>query len=75
MKMSNAIYDKAKWLVMILMPALTTLVGGLGAAYDWGHTELAVTTLTLITTFLGAVTLKSTLDYDKEEADGNKNEN
>ncbi|MDT2472524.1 phage holin [Enterococcus avium] len=67
MKMNNETYDKVKWVVMILMPALTTLVGGLGQAYGWSHTDLAVTTLTLITTFMGAVTLKSTSNYNKED--------
>ncbi|MBU5369589.1 phage holin [Enterococcus pseudoavium] len=67
MKMNNETYDKVKWVVMILMPALTTLVGGLGQAYGWGQTDLAVTTLTLITTFMGAVTLKSTSNYNKED--------
>lgn len=67
MKMNNATYDKVKWIVMILMPALTTLVGGLGKAYGWGNTDLAVTTLTLITTFMGAVTIKSTSNYNKED--------
>lgn len=67
MKMNNETYDKVKWVVMILMPALTTLVGGLGQAYGWDHTDLAVTTLTLITTFMGAVTLKSTSNYNKED--------
>lgn len=59
MKMTNETYNKIKWIVMILLPALTSLVGGLGKAYGWDGTELAVTTLTLFTTFLGAITVKA----------------
>ena len=67
MKMKNETYDKVKWLVMIFMPALTALVGGLGKAYGWETSELAVTTLNLLTAFLGAITIKSSLNFEKED--------
>lgn len=67
MQMQNATYDKIKWIVMILLPAFTTLVGGLGKAYGWESTDLAVTTLTLVTTFLGAITIKSSSNYKKSD--------
>lgn len=68
MKMTNETYNKIKWIVMILLPALTSLVGGLGKAYGWDGTELAVTTLTLFTTFLGAITVKSSSNYHAENS-------
>lgn len=67
MKMKNETYDKVKWLVMIFMPALTALVGGLGKAYGWEMSELAVTTLSLVTAFLGAITIKSSSNFEKED--------
>ncbi|MGH1832654.1 phage holin [Enterococcus gilvus] len=60
-------YDNMKWVVMVLMPAFTTLVGGLGKVYGWDNTEIAVTTLTLLTTFMGTVTVKSASNYNKED--------
>ncbi len=68
MKMTNETYNKIKWIVMILLPALTSLVSGLGKAYGWDGTELAVTTLTLFTTFLGAITVKSSSNYHAENS-------
>ncbi|AXG38803.1 holin [Enterococcus gilvus] len=67
MNLSNKVYDNMKWIVMVLMPAVTTLVGGLGKVYGWDNTEIAVTTLTLLTTFMGAVTVKSASNYNKED--------
>lgn len=67
LKLSNKVYDNMKWIVMVLMPAITTLVGGLGKLYAWNNTEIAVTTLTLLTTFMGAVTVKSSSNYNKED--------
>lgn len=52
---------------MIFLPAFTTLVGGLGKVYGWDSTDIAVTTLTLLTTFLGAISIKSNIDYNKED--------
>lgn len=77
MKMNNTTYDRIKWIVMILLPALTALVAGLGKAYGWDDTELAVTTLTLFTTFLGAITVNSSTKYhegntaDKDDQENN----
>ena len=77
MKMNNITYDRIKWIVMILLPALTALVAGLGKAYGWDGTELAVTTLTLFTTFLGAITVNSSSKYhadntaDKDDQENN----
>lgn len=67
MKMGNETYDKVKWVVMIFMPAFTTLVAGLGEVYNWEFTTIATATLTLVTTFMGAITIKSSSDYKKEE--------
>lgn len=75
MKMNNTTYDRIKWIVMILLPALTALVAGLGKAYGWDGTELAVTTLTLFTTFLGAITVNSSSKYhavDKDDQENNQ---
>jgi len=67
MKMSDETYKKVKWAVSVVLPALGVLVGSLGKAYGWANTDLAVITITAITTFLGATMLYSTAQYDKEK--------
>lgn len=76
MKMSNETYNKVKWFVSIFLPGFGALVGALGKAYGWGATDLAVTTIAAITTFLGSVMLYSTSQYNKDgDNDGNQTPN
>lgn len=74
MKMTNETYNKIKWVVMIFLPAFTAFVGGGGKALGWSGTELAVTMLTLFTTFLGALTINSSSKYhaDKDDQENNQ---
>ncbi len=67
MKLSNKYYDVAKWLVMIVMPALVTLIGTIGTAVGWAHTELVMTIVTAITAFFGASLGFSSANYYKED--------
>ena len=77
MKMTNDTYNKIKWVVMIFLPTFTALIAGLGKAHGWEGTELAVTTLTLFTTFLGGITINSSAKYhemnkpDKDDQENN----
>lgn len=75
MKMTNEIYNKIKWVVMIFLPAFTAFVGGSGKALGWSGTELAVTMLTLFTTFLGALTINSSSKYHADTMDKDDQEN
>lgn len=72
MKLSNENYNKVKRIVSVVLPAFGTLVGALGKAYGWGGTDLAVTTIAAVTTFLGSVMLYSTAQYNKNEDDNNE---
>lgn len=63
--LSNKQYDIIKWVVILLLPSLSTLVGTLGQAYGYAHTELAVITINAVTVFLGAITAVSTYQHDK----------
>lgn len=65
--MNNKTYNFIKWVVLIVLPALSTLVGVLGKAYGWGGTDLAVITLTAFTAFLGTITGLSTLSYNNQK--------
>lgn len=65
--LSNKQYDIIKWVVILLLPALSVLVGTLGQAYGFVHTDLAVTTINAITVFLGVITGVSTYQHNKED--------
>lgn len=66
MKMTNKQYDKLKWVIAIVLPALSVLVGSLGTAYSWPGTDLAVTTISAVTAFLGSVFMVSSVNYKKD---------
>lgn len=63
--LSNKQYDIIKWAVILLLPALSVLVGTLGQAYGFVHTDLAVTTINAVTVFLGVITGVSTYQHNK----------
>lgn len=65
--LSNKQYDIIKWVVILLLPALSVLVGTLGQAYGLVHTDLAVTTINAVTVFLGVITGVSTYQHNKED--------
>lgn len=72
MKLSNAVYDKLKWIVTILLPAIGALYAGL--AVTWGEdtfpnsTEV-VGSIALIATFLGGLIGLSTRAHNRELED------
>ena len=66
MQLSDKTYNIVKWFVSIFLPALATLIGTIGPALNWPHTELALTILGAFTVFLGATMLHSTAQYNKE---------
>lgn len=65
--MSNKVYDIVKWCLLVLEPALVTLISGLGIALNW-NTELIITIIALVSTFLGTITGISSINYAKKEA-------
>lgn len=64
MKMNNSIYNLLKWILMIFVPALITLIGTLGQIYGF-NTEIIILTISAIATFLGAITGISSYNYNK----------
>ena len=69
MKLNSQVYDVLKWLVQVVMPALIVAIGTIGGAVAWEHTELTMTVLGAITTFMGASLGLSSAQYYKDEAD------
>ena len=65
--MNDKTYNVIKWVVIIVLPAFSSLVGGLGKAYGWADTDLAVLTINAVTVFFGAVTGASVLNYNKQQ--------
>lgn len=49
----NLIYDILKWIILIVMPAVATLVGTIGTAVGWVDTELFLVIWNAVTVFLG----------------------
>ena len=66
MKMSNKVYDKLKFGLMIFIPALITLIGSLGKIYKF-DTEIIILTISAITTFVGTITGISNINYNKNK--------
>ncbi len=69
MKLNSQAYDIVKWIVQVVMPALIVAIGTIGGAIQWEHTELTMTVLGAITTFMGASLGLSSAQYYKNEAD------
>ena len=69
MKLNSQTYDIVKWIVQVVMPALIVAIGTIGGAIQWEHTELTMTVLGAITTFMGASLGLSSAQYYKDEAD------
>lgn len=65
MKLTNKQYDVLKWVLFIVIPALTTLIGGVATLYGHDATQI-VTLINLVSTFVGAITGLSNNQYNKD---------
>ncbi|HEL9635274.1 TPA: holin, partial [Streptococcus suis] len=63
--LSNKEYDLAKRIVTVVVPAVITLITGLGALYKF-DTSVITGTIALFATFLGTVLGISSKNYHKE---------
>lgn len=64
-KMSDSVYDKLKFLAMIVLPAIATLYFTLAGIWGFPYGEQIVGTITAIDTFLGVILGISTANYNK----------
>ena len=69
MKLNNKTYDIIKWVVMIVLPALSALYVGLGGIWGWPDIEQVAGTISCITVFLGALLGISSASYKKSTLD------
>ena len=67
MKLNDKLYDILKWIVMIVIPAVTTAYVGLAAVWGWPYAEDVAKTSTVICALLGALLGISTAQYNKDQ--------
>lgn len=60
-------YDRLKYFVLIVMPAISSLYFGLGNIFDWGNVEEVIGSLAVIATFLGTVLGVSSKNFNTNE--------
>lgn len=65
MKINNKVYDVLKWVCTVVLPALITLYGVIGAVCGIPHTEQALTIATAVNVCLGTILGISSYQYNK----------
>ena len=72
MRLPDKVYDWMKWIVCIVIPALTTAYVGLSAI--WGdvfpYADKVAKTSAVVCTLLGSILGISTVQYNKELPEG-----
>lgn len=64
MKLPNKVYDKLKWVLTIVFPAVIVLIKGLGAIYGF-NSDVITATIATIGTFAGSLFMVSSNQYRK----------
>ena len=65
MQLPDSVYDVLKWLVMIVIPALTTFYCVFDKVFAWGMAEIVATISAAFCACLGAILGISTAEYNK----------
>ena len=64
----DSAYTWCKWIVVLVLPALSSLITGLGKIWNWGSVATNVSaTVTLVATFLGTILCISNYNYYKKD--------
>jgi putative holin Dp-1 len=61
------LYDFLKYVALVILPAVSALILGLGVTLNWTPATVTAGVITLIDTFLGAVLGKSASNYKQQE--------
>ena len=67
MRIPNKVYDVLKWVVIIVLPALSTAYVGLAAIWHWPMADEVAKTCSVICVMLGALLGISTAEYNKTQ--------
>lgn len=71
--MNNKVYDTLKWVLFIVVPAILTLIDGLGVVFEFDTTKIT-SIISIVATFVGSITMISNSNYRKEiENDKDRN--
>jgi len=65
MRLPSPVYDVLKWIVMIVLPALSTAYVGLAAVWGWPLADEVAKSCSVICVLLGALLGISTAEYNK----------
>ena len=65
---SNKVYDVLKWIVIVFLPALNTLIFALGNVLQF-ESSVICGIISAVTVFLGALIGVSSVRYSKEQED------
>lgn len=67
MKLNNKTYDLLKYVAQIVLPAIATLYLALSGIWGLPYGDEIVGTITAVDTFLGALLMISTNQYNKKK--------
>lgn len=67
MKINDKLYDVLKWVVMIVLPALSTAYVGLAAVWGWPLADEVAKSCSVVCVLLGALLGISTAEYNKTQ--------
>ena len=67
MVFSNAVYDKLKWIALILLPAMATLYVAVAKYWNLPYPEAISGTIMAIDAFLGAILQISSKNYNNDQ--------
>lgn len=73
--MSDKVYDILKYLALVAIPALCTLVAAIAVIWQVPHADEVVATLAAVNTFVGSLVVYNKAKYDKEKANEKDEEN
>ena len=65
MKLSNSAFDILKWIAILLLPSLATLVAVIFKIWNLPYGNEIAQTITALATFLGAILGISSVQYKK----------
>jgi len=67
MKLPDKVYDVLKWIVMCVIPALTTFFCVCDKVFSWGYAEIVATISSAFCACLGTILGISTAEYRKSQ--------
>lgn len=68
--MNNKLYDFLKWVAILFLPALSTLIAVVFKIWDIPYGNEIAQTITALATFLGAILGISSIQYKKGNDNG-----